>query len=81
MLNFPGLLDNTLLPPRDVMSVCVFCRIFNRTLLTMAICVQALDSAVLYAFLRLQGEAMALKHDKKASMKCLYLGLMGFGKL
>ena len=47
----------------------------------MAICVQGLDSAVLYAFLRLRGEAMALKHDKKTSMKRLYLGLMGFGKL
>ena len=39
------------------------------------------DSAVLYAFLRLRGEATALKHDQKASMKHLYLGLMGFGTL
>ena len=70
-----------MLPPRAVTSVCVFCRIFNHTLLTMAICVQGLDSAMLYAFLRLRGEATALKHDKKASMKHLYLGLTGFGKL
>ena len=47
----------------------------------MAICVQGLDSAVLYAFLRLGDEATVLKHDKKASMKHLYLGLTGFGKL
>ena len=47
----------------------------------MAISVQGLDSAVLYAFLRLRGEATALKHDKKASMKHLCLYLMGFGKL
>ena len=47
----------------------------------MAICVQGLDSAVLYAFLQLWGEATALKHDMKASMKRLYLGLTGFGKL
>ena len=42
-----------------VTSVCrdfglrVHCRIFNCTVLTMAICVQDLDSAVLYAFLLL----------------------------
>ena len=47
----------------------------------MAICVQGLDSAVLYAFLQLQGKVTALKHDKKASMKRLYLSLTGFGKL
>ena len=47
----------------------------------MAICVQGLDSAVLYAFLRLRGEATALKHEKKASMKRLSWLLMGFGKL
>ena len=47
----------------------------------MAICVQGLDSAVLYDFLRLRDEAMTLKHDKKASVKHLYLGLIGFGKL
>ena len=40
----------------------------------MAISVQGLDSAVLYAFLRLRGEATVLKHDKKASM----LGSYGF---
>ena len=70
-----------MLPPRAVTSVRVFCRIFNRTLLIMAISVQGLDSAVLYAFLRLRGEATVLKHDKKASMKHLCLYLMGFGKL
>ena len=47
----------------------------------MAICVQGLDSAVLYAFLRLRGEATALKHEKKASMKHLCWLLMGFDKL
>ena len=70
-----------MLPPRNVTSVRVFCRIFNRTLLTMAICVQGLDYAVLYAFLPLRDEATALKYDKKVSMKHLYLSLMGFGKL
>ena len=50
-------------------------------MLTMAICVQGLDYAVLYAFLPLQDEATALKYDKKVSMKHLYLSLMGFGKL
>ena len=38
--DIPGIPDNTVLPPRGVMSVCVFCRIFNRTLLTMAICIE-----------------------------------------
>ena len=47
----------------------------------MAICVQGLDYAVLYAFLPLQDEATELKYDKKVSMKHLYLSLMGFGKL
>ena len=47
----------------------------------MAICVQGLDSAVLYAFLRLWGEATALKHEKKASTKHLSWLLMDFGKL
>ena len=70
-----------MVPPRAVTSVRVFCRIFIRTLLTMAIRVQGLDSDVLYAFLRLRGEVTALKHDEKASMKHLYLGLTGFGKL
>ena len=67
-----------MLPLCAVMLVCVFCRIFNRTLLTMAICVQGLDSAVLYAFLRLPGEATVLKHEKKEHLRWL---LMGFGKL
>ena len=35
----------------------------------MAICMQDLDSAVLYALLRLRGEATALKLEKKASTK------------
>ena len=47
----------------------------------MAICVQGLDYAVLHAFLPLRDEAMALKYDKKVSMKRLYLSLMAFGKL
>ena len=68
-----------MLPPRAVTSGT--CILPYRTLLTMAISVQGLDSAVLYAFLRLRGEATALKHDKKASMKHLCLYLMGFGKL
>ena len=38
-------------------AVCVHCRIFIRTLLTMAICVQDMDSAVLYALLQLWGKA------------------------
>ena len=45
----------------------------------MAICMQD-DSAVLYALLRLRGEAKVLKLEKKkASMKCLSWLLMGFG--
>ena len=32
----------------------------------MAICVWGLDSACLYAFLRLRGEAMTLKHKKES---------------
>ena len=36
---------------------------------------------LLYAFLPLRDEAMALKYDKKVFMKHLYLSLMGFGKL
>ena len=47
----------------------------------MAICVQGLDSPILYAFLRLWDEATTLKYDKKASVKHLYLGPIGFGKL
>ena len=47
----------------------------------MAICVQDLDSAVLYALLWLWGEATALELKKKASMKRLSWLLMGFGKL
>ena len=35
----------------------------------MAICMQDLDSAILYALLLLRGEATALKLEKKASMK------------
>ena len=50
-LTFQEFPDNTVLPPCDMTSVCIFCRIFSRTLLTMAICVQGLDSAALYAFL------------------------------
>ena len=43
----------------------------------MAVC-QDLDSAVLYALLRLRGEATALTLEKKASMKRLPWLLMGF---
>ena len=48
----------------------------------MAICVrvQGLNSAMLYAFLRLWGKATVLKHEIKASMKHLSWLLMGFGK-
>ena len=83
-LNFPTFWEFQIIPcyPRvPWRQVRVFCHIFNRILLTMAICVQGLDSAVLYDFLRLRDEAMTLKHDKKASVKHLYLGLIGFGKL
>ena len=83
-LNFPTFWEFQIIPcyPRvPWRQIRVFCHIFNRILLTMAICVQGLDSAVLYDFLRLRDEAMTLKHDKKASVKHLYLGLMGFGKL
>ena len=48
-------------------------------LLTMAIFMQD-NSAVLYALLRLRGEAKALKLEKKLSMKRLSWLLMGFGK-
>ena len=52
-LNFPTFWEFQIIPcylhvPRC--QVCVLCRIFNRTLLTMAICVQGLDSAMLYAW-------------------------------
>ena len=39
----------------------------------MAICVQGLDSAMLYAFLWLRGEETALKYDRKAFMMRLYM--------
>ena len=51
--NIPGIPDNTMSPPCAVTSgTCIYC-IFNRTLLTMAIDVQGLDCAVLYAYLQL----------------------------
>ena len=84
VLNFPtfwefrGILCYLCVPWRQVH---VYCRTFNRTLLTMAICVQHLDPVVLYAFLRLRGKATALKLKKKASMKHLSWLLMAFGKL
>ena len=65
-----------MIPPCAVTFVRVHCRIFIRTLLTMAICMQDLVSAVLYALLLLRGEATALKLEKKASMK----RYLGFGK-
>ena len=46
----------------------------------MAIGAQGLDSAVLYAFLRLRDETTVLKYAKKASMKHLCWLLMCFGK-
>ena len=41
---------------------------------------QDLDSAVLYALLRLRGEATAIKLEKKASMKVFILAAYGFWK-
>ena len=64
-----------MLPPYAITLVHVFCRIFNRTWLTRDICVQSLDSAVLYAFLQLQGKATVLKHEKKA---WLFMGLASY---
>ena len=46
----------------------------------MAICVQDLDSAVLYAFRQLWGKAKGLKLKKKAFMKHSSWLLMGYGK-
>ena len=43
----------------------------------MAIDVQGLDCAVLYAYLQLRDEAAVLKHDKKASMNHLMLAAYG----
>ena len=43
----------------------------------MVICMQDLDSAVLYALLQLRGEAKVLKLEKKASIKRLPWLLMG----
>ena len=57
----------------------VHCRIFFCTLLTMAVCMEDLDSAVLYALLQLRSKATALKLEKKAPMKRLSWLLMGFG--
>ena len=45
----------------------------------MAVYMEDLDSAVLYALLRLRSKATALKLEKKASMKRLSWLLMGFG--
>ena len=72
--------DNTVISPCAVTFIRVHCRIFTRTLLTMAFCMQDLDSAVFFALLRLKGEATALKLEKKASMKRLSWLLMDFGK-
>ena len=57
----------------------VYSCIFNSTLLTMAVCTQDLDSAVLYAFLRFRGKATALKHEKKVPVKHWNLATYGFG--
>ena len=65
-----------MISPCAVTFIRVHCRIFIRTLLTMAFCMQDLDSAVFFALLRLKGEA--LKLEKKASMKRLSWLLMGF---
>ena len=73
--------DNTVISLCAVTFIRVHCRIFaTRTLLTMAFCMQDLDSAVFFALLRLKGEVTALKLEKKASMKRLSWLLMGFGK-
>ena len=48
-----GILENTVLPLCAVTGLRVHCCTFTCTVLTMAICVQDLDSAVLYAFLLL----------------------------
>jgi len=45
----------------------------------MAVCMEDLDSAVLYALLQLRSKATALKLEKKVSMKRLSWLLMGFG--
>ena len=68
-----------MIPPCAVTFVRVHCRIFIRILLTMAVYMEDLDSAVLYALLRLRSKATALKLEKKASMKRLSWLLMGFG--
>ena len=68
-----------MIPPCAVTFVRVHCRIFIRTLLTMAVCMEDLDSAVLYALLQLRSKVTALKLEKKASMKRLSWLLMGFG--
>ena len=43
-----GILDNTVISPCAVTFIRVHCRIFICTLLTMAVCMQDLDSAMLY---------------------------------
>ena len=52
-----------LIPPCAVTFVRVHCRIFIRTLLTMAVCMEDLE--VLYALLQLESKATALKLEKK----------------
>ena len=77
-LNFPTFRESRIIPCHLRVlwhQVRVYCRTFSRTVLTMAICVQGLDSAVLYAFLWLWGEAMALTYVHLCWL------LMGFGKL
>ena len=59
-----------------VMLVCVYCRTFICTLLTVAVCALDSDYAVLYAFLQLLGKEKALKLVKKE----IWLH-MSFGKL
>ena len=77
-LNFPdipGIPDNTVIPPCAVTYTRTLPYIYSYTADK-----GCTDSAVLYALLRLRGEARALKLEKKASMKRLFWLLMGFGK-
>ena len=67
--------DNTVIPPCAVTFTHTLPYIYSYTADK-----GCTDSAVLYALLRLRGEARALKLEKKASMKRLFRLLMGFGK-
>ena len=68
-----------MLPPCDVMSVCVFCRIFNCTLLTITICVQGLDSVCrLVCLSATSRQSDGTKTQQESIYEAFILGSYGF---